>query len=201
VWDAEVTAIDPASGGHRVRLREGGDLAAELVVLAGGVASAALARTLGASLPLQAGRGYSVTLRTPTARPRLPLLLHEARVAVTPFAEGVRIGGTMEIAAGDTPVDLRRVRGIARSTERFLPPYRSDELLQEPVWTGSRPVSADGMPYLGRLRRTPSVIVATGHGMMGFSLGPVTGALVADVVAGREGTVSPLLAPERFSRR
>ena len=201
VWDAEVTAIDPASRERRVRMRDGGDLAAELVVLAGGVASAALARTLGVSLPLQAGRGYSVTLRAPAARPRLPLLLHEARVAVTPFAEGVRIGGTMEIAAGDAPVDLRRVRGIARSTERFLPLYRSDALTQEPVWTGSRPVSADGLPYVGRLRGTPAVIVATGHGMMGFSLGPVTGELVRDLVAARESAVSPLLAPERFSRR
>lgn len=201
VWGADVAAIDPASPAQRLRLRGGGALAADLVVLAGGVASAALARGLGVSLPLQAGRGYSVTLRDPVAHPRLPLLLHEARVALTPLPEGVRIGGTMEIAAGDGPVDARRVRGIARSTERYLPAYRRGDLEDQPVWSGARPVSADGLPYLGRLRRAPAVIVASGHGMMGFSLAPVTGELVAEVVAGRDQLVPAALAPERFSRR
>lgn len=200
VWDAEVAAIDPNAPGRRLRLRGGASLAADVVVLAGGVASASLARSLGVTLPLVAGRGYSVTLRAPAERPSLPLLLHEARVALTPLDEGVRIGGTMEIAREDAPVDVRRVRGIARATERSLPAYRSEALLREPVWSGARPVSADGLPYLGRLRRAPAVVVATGHGMMGFSLGPVTGELVADVVAGRDDAVAAGLAPERFSR-
>jgi D-amino-acid dehydrogenase len=202
-WDADVAGVERAGGRvSAVRLRDGELVATERVVLAGGVASARLARSLGAYVPLQAGRGYSVTLDAAEQRPALPLLLSEARVAVTPLPEGVRIGGTMEIAAPDRPVDPRRVRGIARSTERFLPGYRSEVLTALPVWTGARPVSADGMPYIGPLRGAPSVVVAAGHGMMGFSLGPVTGALVADLVAGRtpEIDLGPL-APERFAGR
>ena len=200
MWDAEVAAIDPSAPDRRLRLQGGRSLAADVVVLASGVASASLVRPLGVTLPLVAGRGYSVTLHAPVERPSLPLLLHEARVALTPLDEGVRIGGTMEIAAEGAPVDARRVRGIARSTERYLPAYRSDALVREPVWSGARPVSADGLPYLGRLRRAPAVVVATGHGMMGFSLGPVTGELVTEVVAGRDDAVAAGLAPERFSR-
>ncbi len=202
-WDAEVAGFERDGGRvSGVRLRGGEVVAAERVVLAGGVASAHLARSLGAYVPLQTGRGYSVTLDSAEPRPALPLLLSEARVAVTPLSEGVRIGGTMEIAPLDRPVDPRRVLGIARSTERFLPGYRAETLTALPVWTGARPVSADGMPYLGPLRRDPRVVIAAGHGMMGFSLGPVTGELVADLVAGRrpEIDLAPL-APERFARR
>lgn len=199
--DAEVVGFERRGGRVTgVRLVGGEVLSADRVVLAGGVASARLARSLGTYVPLQSGRGYSVTLDAVEPRPALPLLLSEARVAVTPLPEGVRIGGTMEIAPPERPVDPRRVRGIARSAERFLPEYRAEALTTLPVWTGARPVSADGMPYLGALRRAPRVVVASGHGMMGFSLGPVTGELVADIVAGRtpEIDLAPL-APERFA--
>ena len=199
-WDADVVGFE-RHGGRVVgaRLRDGDVVAGERFVLAGGVASARLARVLGAYVPMQAGRGYSVTVPDVGVPPALPLLLAEARVAVTPLPEGVRVGGTMEIADPARPVDPRRVRGIARSAERYLPGFAADRLATLPVWTGARPVSADGMPYLGPLRRAPEVVVAAGHGMMGFSLAPVTGALVADLIAGRAFDPDlTALAPERF---
>jgi D-amino-acid dehydrogenase len=188
-------------------VRAGGEvIGADALVIAGGVASSAFGRDLGVRLPMQPGRGYSVTVADPPQRPALPALLSEARVAVTPFDEGVRLGGTMEIASVDRPIDHRRVRGITRAVERYLPAFRADDLAGLPVWSGARPVSPDGMPYLGRIRRLDGVVVATGHGMMGFSLGPVTGAMVADMLMGpaddaRVPGALPLLDPERFSRR
>jgi D-amino-acid dehydrogenase len=201
-WQTGVDGLE-VSGRRVTGVRTAaGTIAASTVVVAGGVASSALMRDLGLRLPLQPGRGYSVTVPDPPERPARPLLLAEARVAVTPLDEGVRLGGTMEIAPVERPVDERRVRGILRSVQRYLPSFHADALGGLPVWSGARPVSADGMPYLGRVGRLDGVIVATGHGMMGFSLGPVSGAIVADLLLGREPVVaSPLLDPERFTRR
>ncbi len=205
-WETAVYGVELA--GRRVTGVRAGDevIESDSLVIAGGVDSSAFGRDLGVRLPMQPGRGYSVTVADPPQRPALPALLSEARVAVTPFDEGVRLGGTMEIARVDRPVDHRRVRGITRAVERYLPAFRADDLAPLPVWTGARPVSPDGMPYLGRIARRDGVVVATGHGMMGFSLGPVTGAMVADIVMGPSGDarvpkVGPLLDPERFSGR
>jgi D-amino-acid dehydrogenase len=206
-WETAVDGL--ARDGRRVTgvRTPDGVIAASTVVIAGGVASSVFGRDLGVRLPMQPGRGYSVTIPDAPERPAMPALLAEARVAVTPFAEGVRLGGTMEIAPVERPVDHRRVRGITRSVARYLPAFRQDDLAALPVWSGARPVSPDGMPYLGRLTRVDGVVVATGHGMMGFSLGPVTGAIVADLVLGERseravpGAASPLLDPERFSGR
>lgn len=203
VWERAVTSFERA--GRRVvglRLSDGELLRTETVVIAAGAASSALGRGLGLRWPLQSGRGYSVTVTDPPTRPSVPAILSEARVAVTPLPEGVRFGGTMEIASDHRPVDLRRVRGIARAVERYLPAYRADDIVALPVWHGARPVTPDGMPYLGRPRRYDNVVVATGHGMMGFSLGPVTGAIVADLVQRRQPTLaSPLLDPDRYTPR
>jgi D-amino-acid dehydrogenase len=185
-----------------VRLRGGETLPASAVVLAGGVATTRLAQELGVRLPMQAGRGYSVTVRDAPLRLSVPAILAEARVAVTPLPEGLRLGGTMEIAAVDRAVDPRRVRGILRSAERYFPALDADTLAAEPVWSGARPVSPDGLPYLGPLTAVENVVVAAGHAMMGFSLAPVTGRIVADGLLGRTPMVaSPLLDPERYTAR
>ena len=183
-----------------VALENGAEVAGDAFVLAGGHATPELARALGLRLPIQSGRGYSVTVTDPPQRPTVPAILVEGRVAMTPLPEGVRFGGTMEIAPADRPVDPRRVRGIAKAAARTFPAFEADALAALPVWSGARPVSPDGLPYVGRLRRAPNVAVAAGHGMMGFSLGPVTGELVADLFAERAPRV-PLdgLEPERFA--
>jgi D-amino-acid dehydrogenase len=183
-----------------VELENGAEVAGDAFVLAGGHATPPLARALGLHLPIQSGRGYSVTLSDPPQRPTVPAILVEGRVAMTPLPEGVRFGGTMEIAPADRPVDPRRVRGIAKAAARTFPAFEAESLAALPVWSGARPVSPDGLPYVGRLRRAPNVAVAAGHGMMGFSLGPVTGELVADLFAERAPRV-PLdgLEPERFA--
>lgn len=201
-WGREVVGLERSAGDQlkALRLDDGTVLEADAFVLAAGLETARLSRALGTRIPLQAGRGYSVTQAQPPEQPQVPAILAEARVAMTPLPEGVRWGGTMEIAPPGRPANLRRLRGVAKAAQRYFPGFEADALMALPMWTASRPLSPDGLPYLGRLRRTPNVVVASGHGMMGFSLGPVSGRLVADLLADREPQVAlDAFAAERFA--
>jgi len=171
-------------------------LEAGQVVLAAGSWSAQLGRDAGVRLMLQPGKGYSFTIERPSQRLRTAALLSEARIAVTPMGQRLRIGGTMELAGFDASHNERRLEGIRRGALRYFPGLDRDELLTPETWYGYRPCSPDGLPYLGRSQVAPQVIVATGHAMMGMSLGPVTGQLVAGLAAGEElpvdiGALSP----------
>jgi D-amino-acid dehydrogenase len=198
----EVTGLRDRRGTVEVDVRgpEGtGVEAADALVLAGGSWSGALARQLGLRLPLQPGKGYALTIDGPTQRLRTAAILVEARAAATPLGERLRIGGTMEIAGFDPRLTPGRIEGIKRAAQRYFPRLPRAELDAANPWMGFRPVSPDGLPYLGRAPRHPNVVVATGHAMMGFSLGPVSGQLVAELVAGERPSVDlTLLAPGRF---
>lgn len=163
-----------------------GPVEGDRFVVCGGLWSAGLVRALGIDLPLQAGKGYSLTLGHPPQQPRLCSLLTEARVAVTPMGSTLRVGGTMELGAtARNTVNAPRVRGITRSFCDYFPAFRPEDFADLEVWTGLRPVSPDGLPYLGRTRRRSNLFVAAGHGMMGLSLGPITGQIVAQWLAGK----------------
>jgi D-amino-acid dehydrogenase len=163
-----------------------GEIAAEEFVLAGGAWSPALAAGLGLRLPMQAGKGYSVTLPQPIEQPRLCSILAEARVAVTPMGEALRFGGTMEIAGLNERINPRRVAGILRAVPQYFPNFRPDHFEGLQPWCGLRPCSPDGLPYLGRTKAAPNLIVATGHAMMGLSLAPVTGEMVGSILDGEK---------------
>ena len=173
---------------------------ADEVVLAAGVWSEGLARSVGLRLPLRAGKGYSMTLERPPERPSTPAILSEGHVAVTPFERGVRFGGTMELTGVRQGVSASRVRGIVRSVQRVFPAMTAEVFADAPVWYGFRPCSPDGLPYLGRSGSLRNLIVATGHAMIGMSLAPVTGKLVAELLAGRAPSL-PLeaLSPDRYA--
>jgi len=167
-----------------VRVAAGELVRADHVVLAAGSWTGALARPLGLRLPMQPGKGYSLTLERPSQRLRVPSILAEARVAVTRMGERLRVGGTMELAGFDEGANEARVQGIIGSALRYFPGLARAELETAPRWHGFRPCSPDGLPYLGRSPRHANLTVATGHSMMGVSLAPVTGMLVAQLVAG-----------------
>ena len=149
-----------------------GDIDADEVVLCAGVWSAGLARQLGLRLPMQAGKGYSLTLKNPRQLPTICSIFTEARVAVTPMDGALRVGGTMEMAGINESVNPRRVHGIVRSVPAYYPEFREDDFAGIEPWHGLRPCSPDGLPYLGRTSRWDNLICATGHAMMGLSLGP-----------------------------
>ena len=170
----------------------------EEVVMAGGVWSGSLLATLGIGLPLQPGKGYSLTLDTPPQVPRLCSILVEGKVAVTPMGGRLRLAGTLELGRWDGTVDPARMRGIYKTARAFLPKLEGVDLESEPVWVGHRPCSPDGLPYVGRWPSLENLTIATGHAMMGLSLAPVTGSLVAQAVDGESSPLLDLLRPDRF---
>jgi len=176
-----------------------GEIRGDRFVVAGGSWSPVIARQLGLKVPLQAGKGYSLTVARPRQLPRLCSILTEARVAVTPLGEALRFGGTMEIAGRDESISPRRVRGIVKSIPKYFPEFRTDDFDGIEPWVGLRPVSPDGLPYLGAAPNWQNLIVATGHAMMGMSLAPITGRLVGQMLTGERPEIDlSLLRPERF---
>ncbi len=167
------------------------------VVLAAGAWSPEAARGLGLNLPVQAARGYSLTMRATRQMPQQALLLGERRVAVTPLGDLLRFTGRLELSGLDTRVQPRHIAGIEKAVREYI---RLDEKLEiQETWAGLRPTTPDGMPLLGVSARCPNLIVATGHAMLGLSLGPGTGQIVAELANGQKPAfdLSPL-RPERF---
>ncbi len=168
-------------------------------VLAGGAWSPEVVRDLEVALPMQAGKGYSMTVDNPVSLPEICSILCEAKVAVTPIGESLRFAGTMEIVGLDRSVSPRRVKGMVKSVPQYFPEFSTEDLGGREVWSGLRPCSPDGLPYIGRFRHYRNLTAATGHAMLGLSLGPVTGALISEIIAGDEPRVdSRLLSPDRY---
>ena len=172
---------------------------AETIVLAGGIDTTELVKQVDLTLPMQGGKGYSVTLPEPIANPLHCSLLKEGRVAVTPMGGTLRVSGTMEICGTDTSVSKRRLRGVLEAFCKFYPQYSPSDFEDLEPWVGLRPCSPDGLPYLGFSPKHDNLMIATGHSMMGLSLAPVTGKLVADLVSGNKSTINlSQLSPGRF---
>jgi D-amino-acid dehydrogenase len=196
LWEREVSSLMHYSS----RVTSVAGIEADEFVLAGGAWSPRLVRSLGLRLPMQAGKGYSLTLPNPPQRPQLCSILTEARVAVTPMDGALRIGGTMEIAGWNEDVNPARVRGIIKSAVKYFPAFKEADFEGIQPWCGLRPCSPDGLPYLGRTARFKNLTIATGHAMMGLSLGPITGRLVAEILSGETPSHDlTLLSPDRFA--
>ena len=151
-------------------------------VVATGAWSGHLCSRLGIDLPMQSGKGYSFTLSEVSRNIRIPTLLLEGRVAATPMGTSLRFGGTMEIGNTDRSINMNRVRGIVETIPKYYPEMNVDVPNEKAVWSGLRPCSPDGLPYIGKSSKLSNLIIATGHSMMGMSLGPATGKLVTEMV-------------------
>ncbi len=176
-----------------------GDYEADEFVLAGGSWSPDIVHGLGIKLLVQAGKGYSVTIPRKENKPAIPLIFSEARVAVTPMGDTIRFAGTMEIAGLDLTITQRRVDAILNSIPNYIGGFEKSDFNGVQPWAGLRPVSPDGMPYIGRFKSYSNLIAATGHAMIGISLAPVTGKIVSKIV--QEERVEfdmNLLNPDRF---
>jgi len=174
-----------------------GDYSPDQVVLAAGAWSPEVVRDLRLRLPIQPAKGYSITVNRPDKCPRTPLMLGEAKVGVTPLKSALRFAGTLELAGFDMTINQRRVNAIWRAAADYLAEPGEMEVIE--IWRGLRPCTPDGLPLLGRSRIVDNLIVATGHAMLGVSLGPITGALVAQIVDGKPPTMDlSALKVERF---
>ena len=159
---------------------------ADEVVIAGGAWSPAIAKLAGLSLSLMPGKGYSFMVDEPEKRMHIAALLMEARVSVTPMGNQVRFGGTMELGPVNHKINRRRVEGIVEAIPRYFPGFRPAMPPQSKIWHGFRPCSPDGLPYCGRAQKYSNLLIAGGHGMMGLSLGPATGKIISELVAGKQ---------------
>jgi D-amino-acid dehydrogenase len=176
-----------------------GEIAGDEFALCGGAWSPATARSLRLKLPMQAGKGYSLTLPRPRQRPAICAILTEARIAVTPMGDSLRFGGTMEIAGVNETINPIRVQGIVESVPKYYPEIREQDFAGIRPWAGLRPCSPDGLPYLGRTARFANLTIATGHAMMGLSLGPITGKIAADIISHEPPPIEiGLLSPDRY---
>jgi len=176
-----------------------GDISAAEVILAGGSWSADLARELNIRLMIEPAKGYSLTFKRPATGPSIPLMLSEAKVAVTPMEDTIRFAGTLELAGFDLSVDNRRVKAILKAVPAYLPDLEPDNLELIEIWRGLRPCSPDGLPYIGRTRKYDNLIVAAGHGMLGISLAPITGKIVSQLAANQTPAIDiAALGIERF---
>lgn len=199
-WQTEVTGLAMSNGRITAVQTAAGALEADEVVLCGGSWSPLLARELGLKIPIQAGKGYSLTLTQPRQLPRLCSIFTEARMAVTPMGESLRFGGTMEVAGLNEDINSLRVQGIIKAVPKYFPQFRVEDFAGIQPWRGLRPCSPDGLPYLGRTKRLANLTLATGHAMMGVSLSPVTGRIVSEIVSGETPAFDlGLLSPDRYA--
>ncbi len=202
-WNTEVTGwrIEQDRHVRAVTTRDGREIEADEFVLAGGSWTPRVARELGLALPIEAGKGYSLTLPAPPRLPAICAILSEARLAVTPMGGALRFAGTMEIAGLDEAINPVRIRGIIASATTYYPEITASDFDGIAPWRGLRPCSPDGMPYIGRTARYANLSIASGHAMMGMSLGPVTGRLIAEILSGETpGIDLTLVSPDRYAR-
>ncbi|WP_327583502.1 FAD-dependent oxidoreductase [Nonomuraea sp. NBC_00507] len=190
------------SGGRVAAVRTStGEIACRAVVIAAGMWTPRLLRLLGLRLAMQAGKGYSFTVDLELA-PQHSLYLGDRRIVASRIGGTTRLAGTMELSGDNRRLNWQRIVAIARGSRRYLGDWFDDQddlprLIRDP-WVGGRPLLPDGLPIVDRLPGHDNVFLATGHGMLGVTLGPATGRALADfLLSGRRPAV---LAPFSFSR-
>ena len=169
-WNTTIDSWSTREGMIEAALSKGREFSADEYLLCGGAWSPIIVRELGLKLPMQAGKGYSLTMTAPPALPSKCAILTEARVAVTPIGTALRFGGTMEMSGLNHEIRRNRVEGIIRSIPAFYPQFSPSDFARISPWCGLRPCSPDGLPFVGRTRLYKNLTIATGHAMMGVSL-------------------------------
>jgi D-amino-acid dehydrogenase len=193
---ARIDAIEREDGRISRVQTSAGDFSGAHVVLALGAWTPALARQLDIRVPIQPGKGYSITYTRPTICPSLPLVLKERSVCVTAWSSGYRLGSTMEFAGYDTSLNRRRLDALKRGAREYLLEPEGPHVVED--WYGWRPMTPDDLPMLGRAPGTENLVLATGHGMLGVSMSAISGLLVSEVVTGKAPSLD--IAPYAVSR-
>ena len=194
--NTSVTGFETANGKISKVKTSAGDLEAEQIILAAGALSPSVARDLKLNIPIQPARGYSMTMSATKQMPSHALILGERRIAVSPMGGVLRFTGRLEVgnySMEPNPVWIQRIENSAREYLRL-----DEKLDVKETWAGLRPTTPDGMPIIGRSTTHSNLILATGHAMLGLSLGPGTGQVVAELLNGQQPAIS--LSPMRLER-
>ncbi len=174
-----------------------GEMTADAFVVAAGAWTPRLKLELGCRIPIQPGKGYSLTMARPKLCPRIPLIFEEHRVAVTPMQSGYRLGSIMEFAGYDTTLRQSRLDLLRAGASHYLQEPTAEPILES--WYGWRPMTPDSLPIVGRSPALSNVYLAAGHNMLGLSMAPATGKLIAELVNGQTPHIDPApYSPARF---
>lgn len=169
------------------------------VVFCSGAWTPDLMKRLNFKLPMQAGKGYSFTLKNPSKVPRINFLLAEKKVAVTPMMGDLRFAGTMEIVGRDKSITSAKITALKKSVTQYFPEYALEDFDDQDVWVGLRPCSPDGLPYVGKIEPHRNIFVSTGHSMVGMSLSFASGEMVSQLITEGQAKLShPLTDPNRY---
>ncbi|MGZ3698776.1 MAG: NAD(P)/FAD-dependent oxidoreductase [Bdellovibrionota bacterium] len=192
----EVFDFEIAQGLVRAVRTTRGTIAADQFVLATGSWSTRLARRLGINVPVLGGKGYAIVTAPLEPSPKIPLMLVERKIAVTPRQGSVRLAGTLELVNQDDAITPRRVDAIVRGSREFLNVPEHPEIRE--VWRGLRPCTPDGVPIIGPAAKLANLLIVAGHQMLGLQSAPGTGRLAADLLLRAQPSFDPF--PYRATR-
>jgi D-amino-acid dehydrogenase len=185
----EVRGFVTESGRVRAIATSQGELEAGTYLVAAGALTPQFQEDLGCRLPIQPGKGYSLTMPRPASCPTIPIIFVEHKVVATPFASGYRLGSTMEFAGYDSRINRDRLQLLKDGAAPYLKEPYCDPIEEE--WYGWRPMTYDGLPIIDRSPKLENVWIAAGHNMLGLSMAPATGKLVAELLGGETPHIDP----------
>ena len=194
-----VTGFEKVNNKISAVITDKGKFDCEQIVLATGSWLPVVAKMMGIKLLLQPGKGYSHTYEHVEKNIKYPAILVDGRCAITPWGHQLRIGGTMELSGINNKVLVNRMQGIYDSATNFYPGLKIDFPPTDKIWNGLRPVTPDGLPYIGKVSNLANVTIAGGHAMLGISEGTGTGKLVAEILSNKNTSIDmPAFSPARF---
>ena len=198
--DCALKAVVRSADGNIERLDTStGPVVADHYVFAIGAWSESVGKMTGFKLPIQPGKGYSVTVEKPVKCPSLPMLFPEKKVGISPFRDGFRIGSMMEFVGFDDSIPDYRIRQLKESVQPFFDFDLQSNATER--WTGFRPMTYDPLPVIGRMPKSLNGFIATGHSMLGVSMAPATGKLISEIVAGQNTSIDvAAFDPARFAK-
>lgn len=176
-----------------------GTFTGDKIILSAGSWLPQLAKMLGISLLLEGGKGYSYTYDHVEKNIRYPAILVDGRCAITPWKHQLRIGGTMEFSGINNKVLIKRMEGIYNSVKLFYPGLQIEFPPKDKIWTGLRPVTPDGLPYIGEIKKFDNVLISGGNAMLGISQGAAAGLIISDIIEKKNASIDiSAFAVERF---
>lgn len=195
IENTKVTGFQVEGNRARCATTTQGDIEGQTFVIATGALTPSLNRWLGTRIPIQPGKGYSITTSLPAVVPKIPMILEQHSVGVTPFDDGYRLGSTMEFAGYDTSIHPRRLQLLRDGARIYLQHPYTEQV--HSVWYGWRPMTWDGKPIVDRSPAMRNAWIAAGHNMLGLSMAPATGKLIAELINDQ----APHLDPQPLSCR
>ena len=185
------------SGKAKTILGNGQSIDGDHFVVATGAMTPFLNHHLGVNVPIEPGKGYSVTMTKPARMPKIPMIFADSHVAISPMRSKYRIGSTMEFVGFDTSINPARLAILTKAAEKYLHDPYCNPVEQE--WFGWRPMTWDGKPIIDRSPAIENVWIAAGHNMLGISMAPGTGRLIKELMLGEEPHIDPThFAVSRF---